>query len=243
MEKVPETEPKTKHMGWARRYLLGMILLTSLATVGFHNATVGPRQQQALIVKEMAADGDTYGSFKQTVASGAFEHQGETYLSRVGFSGNGKYTFVFRQTKTGHELTGVYQELPQGKWLKGNLPITPTVGQLVTHLNETVGEAVAMPDALTVETTEGFYDIFYENERAVALYQGKEMVGKRPLEIEVAEHVRHYMEEQQREIGAITTVLYIESDDTKQTYYFETENGLYRLDAYFDGTADLLKAN
>lgn len=212
----------------------GVIVYSILLNLGLQEVRFGNSVEE--YVTEHQSD---YGTFKQQIAWDPVNIDNQTYQTRVVMTDEGKYMFLYEGTDK--KLVAVHQTAPEYQWVKGTLPITPTVAALVA-VNPDVGTPIRMEDDNTVVTDKGKYTVIYLGETAHELMQDGKRVAVQTIPLTVTDRTRLYLEGLDEKTGKVRQLILSEWHPDKQSFYIEAEKGLFRLNEYYTGAADLAKA-
>lgn len=188
-------------------------------------------------VTEHQAD---YGEFQHQIAFNSLNINNQIYQSRIIFTDQGKFTFLYEGEEQ-QTPVAVHQSLPEYGWVKGELSVPPTVADLVA-INPKMGTPIRMKDENTVETDKGTYTVIYSGETAHALMDGEKRVAVQSIPLTVTRRTRLYIDGLEEKTGKVKQITLSEWHPDKQSFYFEGENGLFRLEEFYTGAVKLDKA-
>lgn len=141
------------------------------------------------------------------------------------------------------EVVSVYQTAPKEEWVLNELDVTPQVAMQLTKRQHEIGTIIQTLKANKIQTTKGTYVMHTKGGYITALSQDNEDVLKIPLEFPILPRTQVFLHKNRERIGEIFLPLNEEWDETKQSYTFSAENGIFRIDEYHDGSAELLEGS
>lgn len=176
---------------------------------------------------------------------GAFPHKEKTFvLYRTTTNKNLYHVLVLTDPSNELQVDGIYQLGLEESWIKEpseSFDIPPIIYLALYESEIDYGEWVWNEEEGFIETEKDAFTYMIHGERDVSIYQEGELKENIQVTGLLPQKASKHFEKNQDELGVLEGVMDYTIDDGYESYYVQTNTGLYRVDRYPNGEIELLQ--
>jgi hypothetical protein len=239
---------------WFIKIPISFILILFLI-VAIDQAVNPFRVENVLVEEEISAylmehSEEKMGTLKYADRKGAFLWDENTHLVYRTLTSKGLFDFVMTPKSEGeYKVSGVFQSYPTIAWRseedKERYPTAPSAMLYFYKHKEELGDlktATEDENVNIIQTTKGTFRYTFEKNKVVSVEKETgEIVLDQKNEYDMPEGAIEYFSKNENELGKLTEVYGYDIEPEKEMYFVKTNQGLYRVDIYTNGSIKLLQ--